>query len=166
MHSDRVNRNYYSDSERSWGFSASEKLARYRCSSLSGWNSSNCWWGQIPLQTRSRVIPVLLMRCLTRHSRSCGSSFPDLKLGPSDSAFDARCCRDQTRFIGSVLKLRSRSMAAGHFVILACLLSDRWRYHDCYYLFRIPVHAELRSEIGLGAAFQLISGEMQRRHDL
>jgi len=37
-----------------------------------------------------------------------------------------------------------------HFVILACLLSDGWRYHACDCLSRIPVRAELR-----GAALEL-----------
>src|SRR5262249_19779946 len=36
----------------------------------------------------------------------------------------------------------------GVFVILACWLSDRCRYHDCYSLSRIPVHAELRHDVG------------------
>src|SRR5580704_7618303 len=35
------------------------------------------------------------------------------------------------------------------FVILPRLLSDRWRYHSCYCLSRIPVHDELRGEVGL-----------------
>jgi hypothetical protein len=55
---------------------------------------------------------------------------------------------------------------ARHFVILAYLLSHSWRYHSSYYCSRIAAHAELRSEIGLGAAFQRISGETRRRHDL
>jgi len=139
MNSGRVNRNYYSDSGRSWGISVSEKQARYGCLSLSGQNASNGWWGQIPLRTRSQIISVLLLRCLTRRPRICGN----LLLNP-----------------------RTRSMGRVHFVIFACLLSYRWRYHGCYCPFRISVHAELSSEIRLRAAFQRISGEMRRRHDL
>jgi hypothetical protein len=45
-----------------------------------------------------------------------------------------------------------------HFVILAYSLSDAGRHHSCY--------AELRSEMGSGAAFQRISGEMRHRQDL
>ena len=97
MNSGRVNRNYYSDSGRSWGISVSEKQARYGCLSLSGQNASNGWWGQIPLRTRSQIISVLLLRCLTRRPRICGN----LLLNP-----------------------RTRSMGRVHFVIFACLLSD------------------------------------------
>jgi hypothetical protein len=43
-------------------------------------------------------------------------------------------------------------------VILAYLLSDAGPHHSCY--------AELRSEMGPGAEFQRISGEMRRRQDL
>jgi hypothetical protein len=53
-----------------------------------------------------------------------------------------------------------------HFVILAYLLSHRRRYHSSYCCSRIAAHAELRREIGLGAAFQRISGETRRRHHL
>jgi hypothetical protein len=53
-----------------------------------------------------------------------------------------------------------------HFVILAYLLSHRRRYHSSYCCSRIAAHAELRSEIGLGTAFQRISGETRRRHQL
>jgi hypothetical protein len=139
MNSDRINRNYYSDSGRSWGFSVSEKQARYGCVSLSGQNTSNGRWGQIPLWARSQVILVLLMRCFTRRPRTCGNLF---------------------------LNPRTRSMGREHFVIFACLLSYRWRYHGCYCPFRISVYAELSGEIRLGAAFQRISGEIRRRHDL
>jgi hypothetical protein len=51
-----------------------------------------------------------------------------------------------------------------HFVILAYLLSHRQRYHRSYCCSRIAAHAELRREVGLGAAFQIISGETRRRH--
>jgi hypothetical protein len=53
-----------------------------------------------------------------------------------------------------------------HFVILAYLLSHRRRYHSSYCCSRIAAHAELCSEIGLCAAFQRISGETRRRHQL
>jgi hypothetical protein len=53
-----------------------------------------------------------------------------------------------------------------HFVILAYLLSLRRRYHSSYCCSRIAAHAELRSEIGLDTAFQRISGEKRRRHQL
>ena len=52
------------------------------------------------------------------------------------------------------------------FVILACWLSDRWRYHGCYCLSRILVHAELRTEVGLDAVFRHIFGEMRNQHHL
>ena len=54
-----------------------------------------------------------------------------------------------------VINIRKRGR---RFVILADLLLDRWRYHRCYCFSRIPVHAELRGKIGLGAAFRYISG--------
>jgi hypothetical protein len=53
-----------------------------------------------------------------------------------------------------------------HFVIMAYLLSHGGRYHSSYCCSRIAAHAELRSEIGLGTAFQRISGETRRRHTL
>ena len=55
-----------------------------------------------------------------------------------------------------------------HFVIFrpTPLLSHRRRYHSSYCCSRIAAHAELRSKIGLGTAFQRISGETQRRHQL
>jgi len=52
------------------------------------------------------------------------------------------------------------------FVILAYLWSHRRRYHSSCCCSRIAAHAELRSEIGLGTAFQRISGETRRRHQL
>jgi hypothetical protein len=51
-----------------------------------------------------------------------------------------------------------------HFVTLAHLLSDKWRYQCCYCHSVIPVHPELPSEIGLGAAFQRFSGETRVQH--
>jgi hypothetical protein len=51
-----------------------------------------------------------------------------------------------------------------NFVILARLLSDSWRYHSRYCRSRIPVHAEFRSESGLGAPFQRISGETRGQY--
>jgi hypothetical protein len=49
------------------------------------------------------------------------------------------------------------------FVILACWLSDSWRYHG-YCLSRILVHAELRTEVGLDAEFWHTFGEMRNQH--
>jgi hypothetical protein len=52
------------------------------------------------------------------------------------------------------------------FVILSYLLSDRWRYHSCYGFSRIPVHAELHTEVVLDAVFGRISGETRSEHHL
>ena len=51
-------------------------------------------------------------------------------------------------------------------MILTYLLSDKWRYHSCDCSLRIPVHAELRTEVGLDAIFRHIFGEMRNQHHL
>ena len=69
------------------------------------------------------------------------------------SAVDTQIVTTLHKTVISILKRGRR------FVILADLLLDRLRYHRCYCFSRIPVHAELRGKIGLGAAFRYISGE-------
>ena len=150
----RVSRCPYNDSGRSWGFSVSGKIARYGCSSLSGAEHFSLLVG-----TDS------LARALLRHFGSVKAlfraSFKELRQFLSRSKAEAvkrrfrwalSLRRNTLYWLSSPLPNRSSV------VILAYSLSDTWRHHSCY--------AELRCEIGLGPAFQPVSGETPVRYHL
>jgi hypothetical protein len=94
----------------------------------------------------------------------------DLPLEDTESFhFCARIFLEITRIdIQKVITLHKKVInipkEGRHFVILAYLLSDKWRHHSCYCHSVIPVHPEFLSEIGLGAAFQRFSGETRVQH--
>jgi hypothetical protein len=150
----RVNRCPYNDSGRPWGLSVSGKIAHYGSSSLSGGERSSLLVG-----TDS------LAGALLRHFGSLKAlfraSFKELRRFLSRP--EAEAVKRRFRWALSLRRntlcwLSSTLPNRSSVVILAYSLSDTWRHHSCY--------AELRCEIGLGPAFQLNSGEMQRRHGL
>jgi hypothetical protein len=152
MNSCTVNRSPYNDSERSWGFSVSGKIARYGCSSLSGAEHFSSLVGADSLADA-------LLRYFGSLNALSRSSFKEL--GQFLPRPKAEAVRRRFRWALSLRRntlywLSSPLPNRSTVVILAYSLSDAWRHHSCY--------AELRSEIGLGAAFQGISGESQVQH--
>ena len=147
MNSCRVNRSPYNDSGRSWGFSVSGKIARYGCSSLSGAEHFSLLVGT-----------GYLTDALLRHFGSLKALFVASFRGLRQLLPRAKAEAVRTRFRWALLlkrnklywpssPLRNRSRV----VILGYSLWDTWRLDSCY--------AELRSEIGSGAAFQPVSVE-------
>ena len=154
MNACRVNRSHYNDSGRSWGFSVSGKIARYGCSSLYGAEHFSLLVGT------DSLADVLLhhfgsLNALSRSSfKELGQFLPRPKAEAVRRRFRwALSLRRNTLYwLSSLLPNRSSV------VILAYSLSDTWRHHSCY--------AELRSEIGLGPAFQSVSGETPVQYHL
>ena len=147
MNSCRVNRSSYNDSGRSWGFSVSGKIARYGCSSLTGGEHSSLLVG-------IHSLADALLRYFGSHKALFRASLKELRQllpRPNVEAVKRRfrwalSLRPNTLYwLSSPLPNRSTV------VILAYSLSDTWRHHSRY--------AELRSQIGLGAASQPVSGE-------
>jgi hypothetical protein len=154
MNACRVNRSPYNDSGRSWGFSVSGKIARYGCSSLSGAE-------HFSLLVGTDSLTGALLRHFGSPKALFRPSFKELcQLLPRPKA---EAVRRRFRWVlslrGNKLYWLSSPLPNRSIVmILACSLSDTWRHHSCY--------AELRSEIGLGPAFQSVSGETPVQYHL
>jgi hypothetical protein len=154
MNACRVNRCSYNDSGRSWGLSVSGKIARYVCSSLSGEEHFSLLVG-----TGS------LADTLLRHFGSLKALFVASFRGLRQLLPRAKAEAVRTRFRWALLLKRntlywlsSPLLNRSSVVILTYSLSDSWRHHSCY--------AELRCEIGLGPAFQRVSGETPVQYHL
>jgi hypothetical protein len=147
MNACRVNRSHYNDSGRSWGFSVSGKIARYGCSSLYGAEHFSLLVGT------DSLADVLLHHfgSLEALFRASFKELRQLLSQPKAEAVGRRfrwallLKRNKLYWPSSPLRNRSRV------VILGYSLWDTWRLDSCY--------AELRSEIGSGAAFQPVSVE-------
>ena len=154
MNACRVNRCPYNDSGRSWGLSVSGKIARYGCSSLSGAE-------HFSLLVGTDSLADALLRHFGSLKALFRASFKELRQFLSRAKAEAVKRRFRWALLlrrNTLYWLSSPLPNRSTVVILAYSLSDAWRHHSCY--------AELRSEIGLGAAFQHISGEMQRQYHL
>ena len=154
MNACRVNRSPYNDSGRSWGFSVSGKIARYGCSSLYGAE-------HFSLLVGTDSLAGALLRHFGSLKALFRASFKELRQflsRPKAEAVKRRfrwalsLRRNTLYWLSSPLPNRSTV------VILAYSLPDTWRHHSCY--------AELRCEIGLGAAFQPVSGETPVQYHL
>src|SRR6516162_2623323 len=142
MNSCRLNRSPHNDSERSWGFSVSGKIARYGCSSLTGGEHSSLLVG-IHSLADALLRQFGSLKALFRASlKKLRQLLPRPKAEAVKRRFRwALSLRRNTLYwLSSPLPNRSTV------VILAYSPADARRHHSCY--------AELRCEIGLGAASQ------------
>jgi hypothetical protein len=152
MNSSRANQSPYNNSGRSWGFSFSGKIARYACSSLFGAEHFSLLAGT------DSLADALLRRfgSLKALFRASFKELRQLLSRPKAEAVKRRFRWALSLRRNTLYWLSSPLPNQSTVVILAYSLSDAWRHHSCY--------AELRSEIGLGAAFQRVSGETQVQH--